>query len=100
MWRIPESELAVLGDVAGLDVLELGCGAAQWSVALAGRGARVTGLDLSEEQLRQAREAAAAAGVEVAFVHASAERRAAARRVLRRRLLRPRRDRLGRPARR
>ena len=63
----------MLGDVAGLDVLELGCGAAQWSIALAGRGARVTGLDLSEEQLGQAREAAAEAGVEVAFVHASAE---------------------------
>lgn len=73
MWRIPESELSVLGDVAGLDVLELGCGAAQWSVALAGRGARVTGLDLSEEQLRQAREAAEAAGVDVQLVHASAD---------------------------
>ena len=73
MWRIPESELQVLGDVAGLDVLELGCGAAQWSVALAGRGARVTGLDLSAEQLGQARDAATAAGVEVAFVHGSAE---------------------------
>ena len=63
----------MLGDVAGLDVLEFGCGAAQWAIALAGRGARVTGLDLSEEQLRQAAEAAEAAGVEVTFVHASAE---------------------------
>jgi SAM-dependent methyltransferase len=63
----------VLGDVAGLDVLELGCGAAQWSIALAARGARVTGLDLSGEQLRQAREAAAAAGVEIELVQASAE---------------------------
>ena len=73
MWRIPESELQVLGDVAGLDVLELGCGAAQWSVALAARGARVTGLDLSAEQLARARDAASAAGVDVAFVQASAE---------------------------
>jgi SAM-dependent methyltransferase len=73
VWRIPEAELAVLGDVAGLDVLELGCGAAQWSIALAGRGARVTGLDVSEEQLRHAREAASAAAVEVDFVQASAE---------------------------
>lgn len=30
VWRIPESELEVLGDIAGRDVLELGCGAAQW----------------------------------------------------------------------
>jgi SAM-dependent methyltransferase len=40
---------------------------------VAGRGARVTGLDISAEQLRQAREAAAAAGVEVTLVQASAE---------------------------
>jgi SAM-dependent methyltransferase len=73
VWRIPEAELQVLGDVAGLDVLELGCGAAQWSIALAGRGARVTGLDQSAEQLRQARAAADAAGVAVALVEASAE---------------------------
>ena len=73
MWRIPETELRVLGDVAGLDVLELGCGAAQWSIALATRGARVTGLDASTEQLRHAREAIAAAGVDVELVHASAE---------------------------
>ena len=63
----------MLGDVAGRDVLELGCGAAQWSIALAMRDARVTGLDLSAEQLRHARAAADAAGVEVAFVEASAE---------------------------
>jgi SAM-dependent methyltransferase len=53
-WRVPESELAVLGDVGGLDVLELGCGAAQWSRALAERGARVVGLDQSRSQLRYA----------------------------------------------
>ena len=40
LWGIPESQLHVLGDVAGKDVLELGCGAAQWSIALARRGAR------------------------------------------------------------
>src|SRR5260370_27817321 len=32
-------------------ILELGCGAAQWSVALAQVGARPVGLDLSERQL-------------------------------------------------
>ena len=73
MWRIPEEELQVLGEVKGLDVLELGCGAAQWSIALAGRGARVTGLDLSGEQLRRARAAAEAAAVELTLVEASAE---------------------------
>ena len=37
MWQLPESELGVLGDVAGKDVLELGCGAAQWAILLAQR---------------------------------------------------------------
>ena len=46
VWQIPESELRVLGDVAGADVLEYGCGAAQWSIALARQGARITGLDV------------------------------------------------------
>jgi hypothetical protein len=35
VWQIPESDLDVLGDVADKDVLELGCGAAQWSILLA-----------------------------------------------------------------
>ncbi len=55
VWRIPESALGVLGPVAQRDVLELGCGAAQWSSALARSGARAIGLDLSDRQLRHAR---------------------------------------------
>lgn len=73
VWQIPEHELRVLGDVAGRDVLELGCGAAQWSIVLAGRGARVVGLDLSERQLGHARELVARAGADVRLVHGSAE---------------------------
>ena len=59
-YRVPESELRVLGDVAGRDVLELGCGAAQWSIALSACGARVTGLDVSHAQLAHARNGAPA----------------------------------------
>jgi SAM-dependent methyltransferase len=69
VWQIPEAELQILGDVAGKDVLENGCGAAQWSRALARRGARVTGLDLSGAQLAHAREA----GADFPLVQASAE---------------------------
>ena len=54
VWRIPEHELDVLGDTSGLDVLEYGCGAAQWSIALAQDGARAVGLDQSRAQLRHA----------------------------------------------
>ena len=73
IWQLPEDELQILGDVAGKDVLELGCGAAHWSILLAGRGARAVGLDLSERQLEHARAAIEAAGVGVALVHAGAE---------------------------
>lgn len=72
-WQIPEAELQVLGDVAGKDVLELGSGAAQWSIALARAGARPVGLDLSMRQLEHARRLMAEAGVEFQLVHASAE---------------------------
>lgn len=71
--QIPESQLRVLGDVAGLDILEFGCGAAQWSIALAQLGARPVGLDLSDRQLEHARRAMAAAGVDFPLVHGSGE---------------------------
>lgn len=54
LWRRPESELRVLDPVKGKTVLELGCGAAHWSTSLAGRGARVVGLDISGAQLGHA----------------------------------------------
>jgi SAM-dependent methyltransferase len=73
VWELPESEVGVVGDVAGLDVLELGCGDARWSVHLARAGARVVALDLSQGQLRHARALLAATGAHVALVGASAE---------------------------
>jgi SAM-dependent methyltransferase len=72
-WAIPEDDLRVLGDVSGKDILELGCGAAQWSIFLARRGARPVGLDNSARQLAHARRLMAQAGVEFPLVHASAE---------------------------
>jgi len=59
VWRIPEVEVRVIGEVTGLDVLELGCGAAQWSIGLQAGGARVTGLDVSVAQLAHARNTVA-----------------------------------------
>ncbi len=73
VWSWPESELQVLGEVAGCDVLELGCGGAQWSIALARRAARATGLDVSEAQLAFARSLVAGAGVPVRLVQGDAE---------------------------
>jgi ubiquinone/menaquinone biosynthesis C-methylase UbiE len=73
MWQLPDSELGIIGDVDGKDVLELGCGAAQWSILLAQRGARCVGLDNSGRQLEHARELMAEAGVDFPLVHASAD---------------------------
>jgi len=49
-----EADAGLLGDVAGRDVLEVGCGAAQCSAWLTSRGARVVGVDLSDGMLRRA----------------------------------------------
>jgi SAM-dependent methyltransferase len=73
VWRIPESELRVLGDVAGKDVLEFGCGQAEWSLALANRGAHVIGLDNSSGRLTYAREHQRDNGVSFPLVQATAE---------------------------
>ncbi|HEV8572751.1 MAG TPA: class I SAM-dependent methyltransferase [Actinomycetota bacterium] len=74
LWAIPESRLGVLGDVQGKDVLELGCGGGQWSMALARRGARPIGLDLSGRQLDHARRLMDEMGVSFPLVQGSAER--------------------------
>lgn len=50
-----EAELRLLGDLKGKRVLELGCGAAQSSIAFARAGAAAVGVDLSESQLAHAR---------------------------------------------
>jgi SAM-dependent methyltransferase len=50
-----ERELRLLGDLKGKRVLELGCGAAQCSIAFAKQGAITIGVDFSSEQLAHAR---------------------------------------------
>ncbi len=73
IWDVPEDEIQALGDVDGLDALELGCGAAQFGLRVAARGANVTGLDFSENQLRHARSNVAARGARFPLVRANAE---------------------------
>ncbi len=74
LWRVPESRLRLLGGVRGLRLLELGCGAARWSIALARRGAHPTALDLSDGQLGRARDLQRTARVRFPLVRGSAER--------------------------
>ncbi len=73
MWGVPESELRAIGEISGKDVIELGCGTAYWSAWLARRGARPTGVDISDGQLASARRFQAEFGVEFPLVQASAE---------------------------
>jgi SAM-dependent methyltransferase len=49
----------------GARLLDAGCGSGQWAVAFAERGARVTGIDLSPEMIRLAREHAGGRGLDI-----------------------------------
>nr|WP_246257418.1 class I SAM-dependent methyltransferase [Amycolatopsis anabasis] len=69
-----EAEEALLGDVRGKRVLEVGCGQAACSRWLAGAGARPIGLDLSDGMLRHARAGNARTGLDVPLLQATAER--------------------------
>ncbi|MFT4542340.1 MAG: SAM-dependent methyltransferase [Planctomycetota bacterium] len=73
VWGIPEEEVCALGPILGKRILELGCGAAQWSRFMAEAGAEPIGMDLSERQLHHARLKLRNAGVIVPLVHANAE---------------------------
>ena len=67
-----ESDLKVLGDVAGQVVLELGSGACQCARWVRSQGARAFGLDLSHRQLQHSRRIDEASGLSVPAVQATA----------------------------
>ena len=73
-WRVPEDRLHLLGPTVGKTVLELGCGAGRWSIALARRGASCVGLDISTRQLAKARRLGLKGRFRGAWVRANAER--------------------------
>jgi ubiquinone/menaquinone biosynthesis C-methylase UbiE len=69
-----ESELGIIGDVKGLDILEVGCGGGQNSIVLAKWGAKsVIGLDQSERQLEYARRLAESVDIDVQFIKSDME---------------------------
>ena len=68
--QLHDSELAWLRDVAGKKVAVLGSGDNQVVFALAGMGAVVTSIDISQQLIEIARSRAAALGLQVAFVRA------------------------------
>jgi SAM-dependent methyltransferase len=73
VFEIPESDVNGLGDVDGLDVVELGCGTAYFSAWLARRGARPVGVDPTPAQLETARAMQREFALEFPLVEAVAE---------------------------
>jgi SAM-dependent methyltransferase len=73
LFQVPERDLGVLGSVAGLDVVELGCGTAYLSGWLARQGARPVGVDLTPAQLATARRCQQRFGLVFPLVEADAE---------------------------
>jgi SAM-dependent methyltransferase len=73
-WSIPEREVRVLSDIAGKDVVELGCGTGYFGAWLKRAGAaRVVGVDVTPAQLETARRMNEQHGLGLEFVEANAE---------------------------
>jgi SAM-dependent methyltransferase len=73
VFGVPEESLQTLGNVDGLDVVELGCGTAYVSAWLARRGARPVGVDVTPAQLATARRCQREFGIDFPLFEASAE---------------------------
>lgn len=70
-WTTYEpTDVRVFKNIKNADVVELGCGGGQGTVALAKRGAKVTGVDISRKQLQHAQQLADRHGVSVEFIQA------------------------------
>jgi len=75
VFGVPDDSIgSPLGEVAGLDVVELGCGTAFFSAQLARRGARLVGVDPTPAQLATARRMQEQMDLHFPLVEAPAER--------------------------
>jgi len=63
-----ETELALLGDIKGKSVLHLQCHFGQDSLSLSRMGAKVTGVDLSDQAIAKAQELNTALGLDARFI--------------------------------
>jgi SAM-dependent methyltransferase len=73
LFRIPESDLGLLGDLAGALVAEIGAGTAYFSAWMARAGARPVALDLSGAQLDTARRCQQRTGLAFPLLEADGE---------------------------
>ena len=73
-WRNTEEDLKMLpADMSGLDAIELGCGTGYVSYWMARRGARVTAIDISPEQLATALALKSEHDADITFIEGNAE---------------------------
>ncbi|WP_299141624.1 class I SAM-dependent methyltransferase [uncultured Tateyamaria sp.] len=73
-WGNSETTVAMLpGDMQGMDAVELGCGTGYVSWWMHNRGARVTAIDISAEQLATAQTLATDHDAPITFIHGNAE---------------------------
>lgn len=73
-WNNPDAGIEMLPpDMAGMDAVELGCGTGYVAYWMHKRGARVTAIDLSAEQLATARGLAAEYEADITFIEGNAE---------------------------
>jgi SAM-dependent methyltransferase len=73
IWDIPEADVGAWPEVAGREVVELGCGTGYVSAWAARRGGRPVGLDNSAKQLSTARALQREFALEFPLVHGDAE---------------------------
>jgi len=74
VFKTPESEVRILPEMRGLEVVELGCGTAYFGAWLKRQGAsRVVGVDITPAQLTTAAEMNAEFGLGLEFIEANAE---------------------------
>jgi len=73
-WGVSDSTVSLLPkDLADKDAIELGCGTGYIAGWMARRGARVTAIDISPNQLETARRLAKEHDVEITFIEGNAE---------------------------
>jgi SAM-dependent methyltransferase len=74
IWGLPEAEVGALAgiELAGADVVDLGCGTGYFCAWLARRGARPVGVDVTPAQLETARRLQREHGLEFPLVEADA----------------------------
>jgi len=74
IWNVSESEIRMIpDDISNRDAIELGCGTAYVSAWLARRGAKVVGIDNSEQQLVTARRLQQEHDLDFRLIHGNAE---------------------------